>query len=157
MFFPVLFNLLSHGQNDKWLQLEKKIESIGICQKCIDDYSEKEIDGLFSVFNKDLKTDVFDNLEFRRQISLSFCNSQYQEGEYLDCIYITELEAPTQEIADKIFDKLNRLPNVTIHYLPPQYWKWIKRGDKIYFLYSNAYPEGSPEFDEIKKYMYQIF
>ena len=51
----------------------------------------------------------------------------HQEGEYLvACIYITELEAPTQEIADghvwvKSFAKW------TIH-IYPSYWKWIKRG-----------------------------
>ncbi|MFC4636452.1 hypothetical protein ACFO3O_21270 [Dokdonia ponticola] len=147
----------SCAQNDNWKILEEKIKrETNICRPCLDKYSNDEIKPLLNILGKDLKTQVFDSLNYNRQISFSFCNNKYKEEGYLDCIYITELKASNESIAMDSYKKLIKIPETTIHYIRPQNWEWIVRGNYIYFLYSNTYKQDSYEFNEIKKIVYEI-
>lgn len=153
----LLLTEISCGQNNKWIELERTIKkSFKTCEPCLDEFSERKIEYLFQVLKEDFNTNIFDRLYFNKQISFSFCQNKYKNEGYMDCIYITKFSTDNVKDTEEIYEWLMKIPQTTIHYKPPQFWKWIMRDNSIYMLYSNVYDMESYEFEEVKKIMYTI-
>lgn len=149
------------SQENNWEKLNNTLQnSLTYCEPCLDEFSEKRIGYLFNTLNKDLETTMFQKLSFKRQISFSFCNNNYNEGKekgYLDCFYITEYKANSQKEVENIFKYIDKITEITIYYKPPHYWHWLKKEDKIYFIYSNEYNPKTTEFNSVTNIVKEIY
>ena len=142
-----------NGQNYKWGNLDLVLQdSLTYCESCGETFSEKNIGYIFNALKTDLKTNVFDNLTYKEQISFSL--GKYESNingvsEYVDCFYVTKYTAPSIEIAISIYSEIKRIPETTIHYKPSRNWAWVLFDNEILFINSLVYEDTSVEFKKI--------
>jgi len=124
--------------NQIFSELQGKYE----VHSCVSEMPLGGIEYLLGVLADDLETDVFNRIHCILSLGVSL------HGDPIRCITIQEWFFSNEHDAHEGIEHLNQIPHRTIHYKPPNNWKWIRSRSKVYFIYSESYDSNSREMNE---------
>lgn len=117
---------------------------------CITEMPLGGIEYLLKVLSKDLNTNVFDKISYLHSWRTSL-------GDHpMKCLTIQEWFFSNEDNAIEAIECLNQIPHRTIYYKPPNNWRWVRHGSKVYFIYSEYYESNSNEMNDILEIINEV-